>query len=518
MGTSHGSAYPKSGTPTTGTEVEPAADDTEVDELIAAMNAPQRGASWRPPSRCPLKRSKDAAEQLDAAGWPPLTWTTDSGWRHQVRSFFTTEEGEALRTANRNEKIALDRFLQIAFTMAGFADTSTGRGCTAAYVTIARRAGETGSDRACRNAVRRTYKLLEAAGFALLITEGRNYLTTLEREAAKAYHGHDQAHVARTIAFVSPPEMVARFGNGITARRHSMRTRRRHTTATKAPGHRRPASAPTTSSPVPRPDATPQSVSPTATNTSVAAPTCCGTLSPLGDTSSSSLVRDESPNAPAGRARGDRSRTPASLTAPRSLALQRLGAALIHPVDGIFGLRGQFAQQPGLPQPGTHVGHVCKLLEDVGIDPTRWTAKDIIQRLDEAAARRGATMAIVDATDRLRYLAWCMKRIDWTGPSPSEIRRKAADERAVQRAWKRAQAELDALLAAPAPTAQRRAELRDGWAGQYASTVGRGRTSQHVQSSRADVRAALRTSWKTSPPPAPAGPQDPPPTSTPDHN
>ena len=75
-----------------------------------------------------------------------------------------------------------------------------------------------------------------------------------------------------------------------------------------------------------------------------------------------------------------------------------------------------------------------------------------------------------------------------------------ADERAVQRAWARAQAELDALLAAPAPTEQRRAELRDGWAGQYASTVGRGRTSQHVQSSRADVRAALRTSWKTSPP------------------
>ncbi len=517
MGTSHGSAYPKSDTPTTDTEVEPAAaeDDTKVDELIAAMNAPQRGASWRPPSRCPLKRSKDAAKQLDAAGWPPLTWTTASGWRHQVRSFFTTEEGEALRTANPNEKIALDRFLQIAFTMASCAETSTGRGCTAAYVTIARRAGETGSDRACRNAVRRTYKLLEAAGFALLITEGRNYLTKLEREAAKAYHGHDQTQVARTIAFVSPPEMVAIFGNGTTARRHSMRTRRRHTTAPKS-ARRLPASAPTT--PAPQPDAQRQGESATITDTGLTAPTCGGTLSPLGDKSSSSLVRDESPNAPAGRARGDRSRTQASPTAPRSLALQRLGAALIHPVDGIFGLRGQFAQQPGLPQPGTHVGHVCKLLEDVGIDPTRWTAKDIIQRLDDAAARRGATMAIVDATDRLRYLAWCMKRIDWTGPSPSEIRRKAADERAVQRAWKRAQAELDALLAAPAPTEQRRAELRDGWAGQYASTVGRGRTSQHVQSSRADVRAALRTSWKTSPPPAHAGPQDPPPTSTPDHN
>lgn len=413
---------------------------------------------------------------LDAAEWPTLTWTTRGGWRHQVASFFATDEGEALRRRDRNETVALDRLLRIADALASFAESSSGRGCTASYFSVACRAGEPDAVKA-RSAVRRAVKILAAAGFVIVVTEGRDRLTTLERAAAKAHHGCDQLRAARTLALVSPAAMVARFGNGAVARRHPTRIRRRP----------RPASKPAR-------EVEPKAPSPSS-DSAASAVTCGGTLSPFGDRDLLSLSKKKEPNARA-RGRRESSWRTASTAAPRPLAQQRLAAGLV--LTGLFGLHRQF---PAQPRPGAqHIGRVCKLLDEVGIDAERWTVKDIMKRLDEAAANRVVNLNVDSAIDPLRYLTWCFRRIDWTRPSPSELARAAAEKRAAERQWRRAQAELEALVAGPPPTPERRAELRENWSSLAPTTV-RHAHHEHVQTSRQELRKTLLTSWRAPKPP-----------------
>lgn len=480
------------------------------------MNAPQRGASWRPVTTKPLRpaarastrsgasesdasqcapNSPDAATEaspeansvvLDAAGWPTLTWTSRTGWFHQVTEFFTSDDGEALRSRNPNEVVALDRMLRIAFAMASCAESSSGRGCTASYFTIARRAGEPDAVKA-RTAVRRTCKLLIAAGFANLITEGR-WLSDIEKAAATAHHGGQQINAARTFALVSPAEMVARFGNGKTARRHATRVRRQPRPTTK-----------------PQPASTDQ---PRDVADSPRKPvTCGGTLSPSGIESSLSFSKKKEPNARA-RVRKDTSRRTASTAAPRPLAQQRLAAGIVQ--TGLFGLHRQF---PAQPRPGAqHIGRVCKLLDDVGIDAERWTVKDIMKRLDEAAANRVLNLNIDSAIDPLRYLTWCFRRIDWTQPSPSELARAAAEKRAAERQWRLAQAALEDLVAGPPPSPERRADLVENWPSLAPTNVRRAR-HEHMQTSRQELRKTLLTSWRSPKPPPTNAADGSPPTS-----
>lgn len=75
-------------------------------------------------------------------------------------------------------------------------------------------------------------------------------------------------------------------------------------------------------------------------------------------------------------------------------------------------------RNPGLCPPDMHRGHLVRVLTQAGIDD-RWTAWDVRRALEEAVTRDG----IVVPTKFARpagWLAWVLRRIDFTGPTPTE--------------------------------------------------------------------------------------------------
>lgn len=104
---------------------------------------------------------------------------------------------------------------------------------------------------------------------------------------------------------------------------------------------------------------------------------------------------------------------------PRSINLQRAAAVL---VDRIPALRSVVGSDPALSTGRhRHVGVVCDLLVDVGIDTSRWTGIDIVDALNRNAAQRGWTWPTSAAmSSPLGLLKWRLSRIDWSGPSPTQ--------------------------------------------------------------------------------------------------
>lgn len=71
-----------------------------------------------------------------------------------------------------------------------------------------------------------------------------------------------------------------------------------------------------------------------------------------------------------------------------------------------------------------HLGNICDALSAAGIDPTRWTAAQVVRRLDLQAHSRGWTWPTTIANPGA-YLRWRLSQLDWTAP-PEGVRLRHA--------------------------------------------------------------------------------------------
>ncbi len=138
----------------------------------------------------------------------------------------------------------------------------------------------------------------------------------------------------------------------------------------------------------------------------------------------------------------------------RPLALQRTAAELVDRIPvlcTVIGIDDATGQRRG------HIGSVCDLLLEAGIDTERWTGSDIAQSLNRDGAARGWTWPTTEAmTAPLRLVAYRLSQLDWTGPSLTERKlhgRELADETTADAAHRLLQAHRRALAATSATQA-----------------------------------------------------------------
>ncbi len=138
----------------------------------------------------------------------------------------------------------------------------------------------------------------------------------------------------------------------------------------------------------------------------------------------------------------------------RPLALQRTAAEL---VDRIPALRTVIGIDDATGLRRGHIGSVCDLLLEAGIDTDRWTGVDIAQALNRDGSARGWTWPTVESmTAPLRLVAFRLSQLDWTGSSLTERKlhgRELADETAADAAHRLRQAHRRALAATSATQA-----------------------------------------------------------------
>lgn len=118
------------------------------------------------------------------------------------------------------------------------------------------------------------------------------------------------------------------------------------------------------------------------------------------------------------RERADEETSPSTVVRP--LALQRAAAEL---VDRIPALRAVVEVDDATGHRRGHIGSVCDLLVDAGIDTERWTGSDIAQALNRDGTIRGWMWPTTEAMrSPLRLVAYRLSRLDWTGTSLTERR------------------------------------------------------------------------------------------------
>lgn len=76
------------------------------------------------------------------------------------------------------------------------------------------------------------------------------------------------------------------------------------------------------------------------------------------------------------------------------------------------------------------MGELCAVLRQAGVDPLRWSARDVAKKLDEARTAEGRTW-ISRPHNPAAYLRFWLSRIDFSQPSPTELREAAAKASAI---------------------------------------------------------------------------------------
>lgn len=159
----------------------------------------------------------------------------------------------------------------------------------------------------------------------------------------------------------------------------------------------------------------------------------------------------------------------------RPLALQRAAAELVERIPALRGLVGiddLTGQRRG------HIGTVCDLLVEAGIDTDRWTGVDIAQALTLDGIARGWTWPTADAmTSPLRLVAWRLRQLDWSGISPTEHKvagRQLDAEAPASASYRLVKARRTVLAAtqsvqAPPASAEHRQALRARFAAEQAA-------------------------------------------------
>ncbi|MDV6297070.1 hypothetical protein OCS65_29630 (plasmid) [Rhodococcus aetherivorans] len=313
------------------------------------------------------------------------TWHSRRYWLSLCEWIVThTERG---RTALTRHGIAAQTFLRVCAAHARYAESTTGRHVCASLATLAT------NDSLSIDQLKRGRRALKTLDLGVELARGKK-LNATEREAAARLHTYThgqppsrlQSGAASVWALSAPAWAVETMPAPEKPHRKSRR-RPRFTLMTGT-------SATQSVSPVPHhsPSSAPQSPS--------------GSLSRC-----LSVRKDHQARIRA----GEQNSTP---TTPRPLALQRAAAQLIDRVPAlrtIVGIDDATGRRRG------HIGSVCDLLLDAGIDTDRWTGIDIAHALNHDGTTRGWTWPTAHAmTSPLRLVAYRLSRLDWSGPSPTE--------------------------------------------------------------------------------------------------
>ncbi|MGY5210001.1 hypothetical protein [Nocardia gipuzkoensis] len=387
--------------------------DTEFAEIVAQLNRDQLGGSWS----LPLEDGASANV--------PVVSVKD--WLPCVALALDSEKG---RAAVARHYTSVKAVLECAPVIASFADQHTGRGITASQATMAQRCPYTDKT------IRKVLYVLRDLGLAKPMETGRR-LSRIEIAAARAHHGGFQAYAA-SVWHLTVQRPAAAAERPLTPRRKSASlgklARGAHIAA--AAGVSSPNSS-TASDAVEHRDDRSGHLS---SRTEVREERSVGRS---GSFRPSSFVPEKSPTrARSAHARRNNSRKTGRKTwsdgVPRPLHRQLAAAELVAECYGMD--RGQWlhlGSQQYLRLYGSwHIGALCHVLAEIGIDTEYFGGRDIARRLTEYMIVHGLSWPN-HCRNPIGFLRHLLIRVDWSQQVPLEL---AAVRRARHRAQEQAAA------------------------------------------------------------------------------
>jgi hypothetical protein len=187
----------------------------------------------------------------------------------------------------------------------------------------------------------------------------------------------------------------------------------------------------------------------------LSSPQACGYLSSRTSVLEVCSVGDGSPKRARAHARpGKSSHTRQSRDEPRPLHLQRAAAGLVAACQGMD--VGQWASvgfRRYVRLPGWHIGQICDLLVEAGIDTTVWTGRTIAQRLTAYTVERKLTWPN-NLREPVGFLRSLLTRIDWSTPPVRSCRTTVAQAPASRAAGPDSAARRAAVAVAAAADAR----------------------------------------------------------------
>ena len=401
-------------------------------EAAHAQDAPDEAAVWDLLDAQPDGTGAALSLPVPAGACARVpTWHSGRYWLTLCEWIVThTERG---RTALTRHGIAAHTFLRVCTAHAAYAESSTGRHVSASLNTLADK------DSLSVDQLKRGRRVLKTLDLGVELARGKK-LNATEREAAARLHTHahgqsparPQTGAASVWALSAPAWAV----DAMPAPEKPQKPPRRRPTRSNRET-RITATRPASSTQRSAPSSAPQSPS-------GSLPVCL------------SVRKHHQARARAGEQNS-------TSTTNRPLALQRAAAQL---VERIPALRTIVSIDDATGTRRGHIGAVCDLLVDAGIDTDRWTGIDIAEALNHDGAARGWTWPTTDAmTTPLRLVAYRLSRLDWTGPSPTERMvhgRKHSDETSagaahrLVTAYRRVRVAASATQARPASDEHRR--------------------------------------------------------------
>lgn len=354
--------------------------ETQQRNEIEDLNAGQRGRrTWQRPTP---ERTTDGRAPAQVP-----CWTSREAWLKAVAVLLATAEGAAAR--RRHHRVAAATVMAAAKAHAHYAETRTGRYMTASLKTLASKAGLS------LDQIKDGRRVLRTLGLLVDVAYGQR-LTGIEIMAARAHHGGTQLRVASQISLTMPKDAVA----AITA-----------------------------AEPTPAPAPTPDQASQTTSQGRRQQPKGCPPLSRQGSSKAFSLSRSSTSSK---EKRTFPSKNPSQ---GRSLPVQKLAAGIVArcrgldpDTDALASPRRVVPESWRRPdfQRKHHLGRICDVLTDAGIDPSAWTPAAVVARLNDHG--RNANLSWPNRIDNpAAYLRWRLGQIDWATPSPAPARSPRVD-------------------------------------------------------------------------------------------
>ncbi len=351
--------------------------ETQQRNAIEGLNAEQRGRrTWQRPTP---ERTTDGRAPAQVP-----CWTSREAWLKAVGVLLATAEGAAAR--RRHHRVAAATVMAAATAHAHYAETRTGRYMMASLRTLAGKAGLS------LDQIKDGRRVLRTLGLLVDVAYGQR-LTGIEIMAARAHHGGTQLRVASQISLTMPKDAVA---------------------AAAVP-EQAPAAA---------------QQSPRTNQGRHQQPKGCPPLSRQGSSRAFSLSKSSTSS------REKQAFPSKKLARGRSLPIQKLAAGIVArcrgldpDTDALASPRRVVPESWRRPdfQRKHHLGRICDVLTDAGIDPSAWTPTAVVARLNDHG--RKANLSWPNTIDNpAAYLRWRLGQIDWTTPSPSPAQIPRADE------------------------------------------------------------------------------------------
>lgn len=318
-----------------------------------------------------------------------LTWRSRTFWLSLCEWIaIHTDRG---RAALKHNGIAVDTFIRGCAAHAHFAESATGRRVAASVTTLINRSGLSVDQ------IKRCRRALKALGLGVEQARGKK-LNGIEREAAARHYAqtHGEAPARPQIGAASVWALSAPLW-AIEA----LPEPRRRPRPIRRSGDR-PTRSLRTITAAPR-----DSPTPTRNPEGSAPQSLCGSVCLTLSVRKDHLTH--------GRAGNKNPTTSASI---RPLNLQRAAAELVARIPA---LRSTTGVDDLTGRRRGHIGSICDLLVEIGIDTDRWTGIDIAAALTLDGTTRGWTWpTTASMKSPLRLVAWRLAQLDWSGPSPTE--------------------------------------------------------------------------------------------------